>query len=159
MFRKDNWFTAGWLYFAVMFVLEAVLPEWVGDENGIIENLQMLWLFGGFYYCYKMQARPQINWGGKRLLALGRGHGLLFSAHYARNQLGTRVLYGRWRRQNRLQRDGALRAAGASHGGRFDFRSVGFAVQGKNLAGTAARQTAAEIFCVAAAFYFDVVGG
>lgn len=25
-----------------MFILEAILPEWVGDENGIIENLQML---------------------------------------------------------------------------------------------------------------------
>lgn len=65
MFRKDKWFKAGWLYFVVMFVLEAVLPEWVGDENGIIENLQMLWLFGGFYYCYKMRLQPQLDWGGK----------------------------------------------------------------------------------------------
>lgn len=64
MFRKDSWFKIGWLYFFVMFVLEAILPEWVGDENGIIENLQMLWLFGGLYYCYKMSACPQENWGG-----------------------------------------------------------------------------------------------
>lgn len=65
MFRKDNWFVVGWLYFLVMFVLEAVLPEWVGDENGIIENLQILWLFGGFYYCHKMRRQPQRDWGGK----------------------------------------------------------------------------------------------
>ncbi len=54
----------GWLYFFVMFVLEMVLPEWVGDENGIIENLQMLWLFAGCYYCYKMRFCPQKSWGG-----------------------------------------------------------------------------------------------
>ncbi|MDO4920344.1 MAG: hypothetical protein Q4E64_00730 [Phascolarctobacterium sp.] len=65
MFRKDKWFKAGWFYFIVMFVLEAILPEWVGDENGVIENLQMLWLFGGLYYCYKMRICPQQNWGGK----------------------------------------------------------------------------------------------
>lgn len=65
MFRKDKWFKAGWFYFIVMFVLEAILPEWVGDENGVIENLQMLWLFGGLYYCYKMRRWPQENWGGK----------------------------------------------------------------------------------------------
>lgn len=40
------------------------MPEWVGDENGIIENLQMLWLFAGCYYCWKMRRCPQKNWGG-----------------------------------------------------------------------------------------------
>ncbi|WP_293729182.1 hypothetical protein [uncultured Phascolarctobacterium sp.] len=67
MFRKDTWFKAGWCYFIVMFALEAILPEWVGNENGIIENLQMLWLFGGLYYCYKMRRCPQENWGGRAL--------------------------------------------------------------------------------------------
>ena len=36
-----------------MFILEAILPEWVGNENGIIENLQMLCLIGGMFYCIK----------------------------------------------------------------------------------------------------------
>lgn len=34
-----------------MIILEMILPEWVGDENGIIENLQLLWLIAGFVYC------------------------------------------------------------------------------------------------------------
>lgn len=55
MFRTDKWFKVGWAYFFLMFVLEAILPEWMGDENGVIENLQMLWLSGGLYYCYRMR--------------------------------------------------------------------------------------------------------
>lgn len=42
LFRNDSFFKLGWLYFVIMFILEAILPELVGDENGIIENLQML---------------------------------------------------------------------------------------------------------------------
>lgn len=51
MFKKDNWFIGGWVYLVVMFILEMVLPPWMGDENGPIENLQMLWLIAGWYYC------------------------------------------------------------------------------------------------------------
>lgn len=47
-----------------MFILEAILPEWVGDENGIIENLQMLWLFGGMFYCIKAHSCKYTDWGG-----------------------------------------------------------------------------------------------
>ena len=46
MFKKGTWFKIGWLYLPVMFILEMILPTWTGDENGPIENLQMLWLFG-----------------------------------------------------------------------------------------------------------------
>lgn len=53
LFRNDSFFKLGWLYFILMFILEAILPEWVGNENGIIENLQMLWLIGGMFYCIK----------------------------------------------------------------------------------------------------------
>ena len=60
MFRKDSFFLAGWIYFLLMFPLSILLPEWVSDENGIIENLQLLWLVAGFYHCYKMQRTPLV---------------------------------------------------------------------------------------------------
>jgi hypothetical protein len=47
-----------------MFILEAILPEWVGAENGIIENLQMLWLIGGMFYCIKAHSYTYSDWGG-----------------------------------------------------------------------------------------------
>lgn len=47
-----------------MFILEAILPEWVGDENGIIENLQLLWLIGGMFYCIKAHSCKYADWGG-----------------------------------------------------------------------------------------------
>ncbi len=65
MLRKDRFFTLGWLYFILMFILAAILPDWVGDENGIIENLQLLWLFAGMYYCLQAHSRSFTNWGGK----------------------------------------------------------------------------------------------
>lgn len=49
-----------------MFILEAVLPEWMGNENGVIENLQILWFFAGMWYCYKMVSTPMYDWGGKQ---------------------------------------------------------------------------------------------
>ena len=64
MFRNDSFFKLGWLYFVIMFILEAILPEWVGDENGIIENLHMLWLFGGMFYCIKAHSCKYTDWGG-----------------------------------------------------------------------------------------------
>ena len=45
-----------------MFILEAILPEWVGDENGIIENLQMLCLIGGMFYCIKAHSYKYSDW-------------------------------------------------------------------------------------------------
>lgn len=65
MLRKDRFFTLGWLYFIFMFILAAILPEWVGDENGIIENLQLLWLLAGMYYCIQAHSRSFADWGGK----------------------------------------------------------------------------------------------
>ena len=47
-----------------MFILEAMLPEWVGDENGIIENLQLLWLISGMFYCIKAHSCKYSDWGG-----------------------------------------------------------------------------------------------
>lgn len=64
MFRNDSFFKLGWSYFIVMFILEAILPEWVGDENGIIENLQILWLLGGMFYCIKAHSYKYTDWGG-----------------------------------------------------------------------------------------------
>lgn len=36
----------------------------MGDENGPIENLQMLWLIAGWYYCWKMSSADFRQWGG-----------------------------------------------------------------------------------------------
>ncbi len=63
---KNNYFILGWIYFGLMFILEAVLPEWMGNENGVIENLQILWFFAGMWYCYKMASTPMYDWGGKQ---------------------------------------------------------------------------------------------
>lgn len=64
MFRNDSIFKLGWGYFILMFILEAVLPEWVGDENGIIENMQILWLIGGMLYCIKAHSYKYDDWSG-----------------------------------------------------------------------------------------------
>lgn len=65
MFRMDKWFKIGWIYFFVMFLLEMWLPEWTGNENSIIENLQMLWLVAGILYCFKMRRKKQLSYGGE----------------------------------------------------------------------------------------------
>ena len=64
MFRMDKWFLGGWLYFFAACALSFVLPEWTGKENGIIENLQLLWLVGGMAYCWHMRSSKQLAWGG-----------------------------------------------------------------------------------------------
>lgn len=55
MFRMDNWYLKGWLYLGIVFPLKLLLPEWWGRENGIIENLQLLWLVSGIIYCWRMR--------------------------------------------------------------------------------------------------------
>ena len=64
MLRRFSHFEIGLLYFVLMILVEMVLPVWTGDENGIIENLQLLWLLGGFVYCYKNRKAKFRNWGG-----------------------------------------------------------------------------------------------
>lgn len=66
LFRKGEWFILGWIYFILMFFLEAFLPAWTGDENGIIENIQLLVLFGSMYYCYKLCSCKLPDWGGEQ---------------------------------------------------------------------------------------------
>lgn len=63
---KKDFFVIGWIYFGLMFLLEAVLPQWMGNENGVIENLQILWFFAGIWFCYKMANTPMYDWGGKQ---------------------------------------------------------------------------------------------
>lgn len=55
MFRMDNWYLQGWIYLLAITPLKLVLPEWWGEENGIIENLQLLWLVAGMVYCWHMR--------------------------------------------------------------------------------------------------------
>lgn len=45
-----------------MIFLEMLLPKWVGDENGIIENLQLLWLIAGFVYCFNARKSQFYKW-------------------------------------------------------------------------------------------------
>ena len=70
MFRKDKWFKLGWCYLVAMFALEIILPDWTGDENGIIESLQIIWLLGGILYSWKLNKKPLMDWGGQQT-ALG----------------------------------------------------------------------------------------
>lgn len=73
MFYKGRFFLPGWAYFLVMFGLAPVLPEWMGVENGVIENIQMLWLFAAFWLCIRALSRPLLDWGGSKKALLGAG--------------------------------------------------------------------------------------
>lgn len=53
MSNKPNSFYLGIAYFFLMLNLKNYLPPWTGNENGLIENLQLLWLVAGFCYCFK----------------------------------------------------------------------------------------------------------
>ena len=87
-----NTFIFGWVYFGLMFVLEAVLPEWMGNENSVIENLQMLWVFAGIWYCYKMASAPMYDWGGQQS-SLWYAGSLLFFLLAAREVSWGRALF------------------------------------------------------------------
>ena len=64
MFRKGKLFIIGVVYFVVMFALNKILPASMGAENGVIENLQLLWFFAGFYQCYRLSREKLPEWGG-----------------------------------------------------------------------------------------------
>ena len=66
MFSRKDCFMLGWIYFGLMFLLEALLPEWMGNENSVIENLQLLWFVAGILYCYKMASVKMYDWGGRQ---------------------------------------------------------------------------------------------
>ncbi len=89
---KKNSFVLGWIYFGLMFILDSVLPEWMGNENGVIENLQMLWLLAGIVYCYKMASAKMYDWGGKQSSLLYAGS-LFFFLLAAREVSWGRALF------------------------------------------------------------------
>lgn len=60
MFYNDKWFKLGWLYLLLLYPLEMFLPSWTGNENGLIENLQMLWLLGGFAYAFNKRLKSNL---------------------------------------------------------------------------------------------------
>lgn len=62
--RFNSFSAPAMAYFIIMFGLNMILPGWTGEENSLIENLQMLWLIGGFYYCYKLTKEKLPDWGG-----------------------------------------------------------------------------------------------
>ena len=53
MIKRIIYYKLGLAYFMLMFVLKMTLPEWIGEENGPIENLQLLLLAAGFVYCWQ----------------------------------------------------------------------------------------------------------
>ena len=55
----DKWYLQGWLYFGALVPLTLLLPDWWGKENGIVENLQLLWLLAGMVYCWRMRLAKQ----------------------------------------------------------------------------------------------------
>lgn len=60
MFYNDKWFKLGWLYLLLLYPLEMFLPSWTGNENGLLENLQMLWLLGGFAYAFNLRLKSNL---------------------------------------------------------------------------------------------------
>ena len=64
MFRKSKLWLPGGIYLVAIFVLKAILPVWTGDENSVLENIQMLCLASGFIFCWRMLSRPLEDWGG-----------------------------------------------------------------------------------------------
>lgn len=98
MFRKDPLFIPGWIYFFLMFPLASRLPESFGCENGIIENLQMFWLFGGLILCSAALDHRFQDWGGRPYTLWKAGILYYFPSHHERNQLGPHLLPHReWR--------------------------------------------------------------
>ena len=85
-------FLVGILYFILMLLLEMVLPLWTGDENGIIENMQLLWLAGGFAYCFKNRKEKFRNWGGDSVSLWNAGM-LYFFLLFMREISWGRVLF------------------------------------------------------------------
>lgn len=56
---------AGWIFLPVMFFLNMVLPASWGDENGVLENFQMIWLALGAIWCWSMARKKDLpDWGG-----------------------------------------------------------------------------------------------
>ena len=62
MFKRKTYCKLGLGYFLLMLMLSQILPEWVGEENGIIENLQLLWLAAGFAYCLQAKKSLYKDW-------------------------------------------------------------------------------------------------
>ncbi len=92
IFRNDNAFAGGWLYFIMMFCFALILPESFGDENGVIENIQLLWLVAGMVYCWRMRSKKVRSWGGD-VRALGFGGALYFFLLFMREISWGRVLF------------------------------------------------------------------
>lgn len=62
MIKRIIYYKLGLAYFMLMFVLKMTLPEWIGEENGPIENLQLLWLAAGFAYCWQAKKFLHKDW-------------------------------------------------------------------------------------------------
>ena len=73
MFRMDNWYLQGWIYLGIILPLKLILPEWWGEENSIIENLQILWLLAGMVYCWRMRSSRSSMLEGNELKVWSAG--------------------------------------------------------------------------------------
>lgn len=95
MFRKSKLFIPGIILFIIMFPLYWISPEcpgedyWImdhsksfwpicwGEENGPIENTQMVVIAYGLYYCYTLAKQRLKDWGGCQKALWGAG-GIFF---------------------------------------------------------------------------------
>ncbi|MBQ0066865.1 MAG: hypothetical protein KBS60_01565 [Phascolarctobacterium sp.] len=62
---NEKYCVLGWLFLLLMPVLKIYLPASWGDENGVMENLQMVWLFLGVVWCWReARSKDLPDWGG-----------------------------------------------------------------------------------------------
>lgn len=157
MFKKDNWFIGGWVYLVVMFILEMVLPPWMGDENGPIENLQMLWLIAGWYYCWKMRSADFRQWGGS-VQSLSKAGMIYFFLLIMREiSWGRALLTHPDGSHYEYSEMGVLGADGASDGCCFNCNIAFMSVAGKGMALFADGKDSCQKLFAAADFYFYVL--
>lgn len=56
---------AGWIFLPAMFLLNMVLPNSWGEGNGVLINIQVVWLVLGAVWCWSMARKKDLpDWGG-----------------------------------------------------------------------------------------------
>lgn len=55
-----------WIYFILLIPLNKLLPSYWGQENGVIENIQLVCLMAGSIMCYQYIQARLIDWGGSK---------------------------------------------------------------------------------------------
>lgn len=56
----------GWIYFLLLLPLNTILPSSWGDENSVIENIQMICLIASGIMCYRYRDVKLTQWNGNQ---------------------------------------------------------------------------------------------